>query len=45
MATIAETLGFTDPGEVYRHFWKNHGFSPSGEGGVTESVQSKFELD
>ena len=42
MATIAETLGFTDPGEVYRHFWKNHGFSPSGEGGVTESVQSKF---
>ena len=42
MATIAETLGLTNPGEVYQHFWKNHGFSPSGEGGVTESVQSKF---
>lgn len=42
MASIAEILGFTNPGEVYQHFWKNHGFSPSGEGGVTESVQKKF---
>ncbi len=42
MATTAETLGFTNPIEVYNHFWKNHGFAVIGEGGMTESVQAKF---
>jgi hypothetical protein len=42
MTTIAEILGFTNPTEVYNHFWKNHGFAIIGEGGMTESVQAKF---
>ncbi len=42
MATIADALGFTNPVEVYNHFWKNHGFAVVGYDGTTESVQRKL---
>ncbi len=42
MATIADALGFTNPVEVYNHFWKSHGFAVVGDDGTTESVQRKL---
>jgi hypothetical protein len=42
MTTIAQMLGLTSPMDVYQHFWKNHGFTPVGENGETESVQSRY---
>jgi hypothetical protein len=42
VATIADALGFTNPVEVYNHFWKSHGFAVVGDDGTTESVQRKL---
>lgn len=42
MTTIAEALGFSNPAEVYNHFWKDHGFAVVGDDGTTESVQRKL---